>query len=211
MDPVTPTGFLKADQTEIEEGQSVNLNWQVNNASSVALDGSTVGPSGTKPVTPDHTTTYQLSANNGAVPIQSVKVTVRPKVVVVAPSPPSPIKEAKIETPTLPDRATLESALKGYTNVFAQASGKSTKDCQSVFRGTLQGKLKDWAGTCDSTKSYEASEHSCQVGGSPDSPTLACDQTIVIHPKSGDPSPSNNRKTFRFTKGSDGSWQVSGW
>jgi eukaryotic-like serine/threonine-protein kinase len=212
MDPVTPTGFLKADQTEIEEGQSVNLNWQVNNASSVALDGSTVGPSGTKPVTPDHTTTYQLSANNGAVPIQSVKVTVRPKVAVVQPPPPQPkVVETRNEAPTLPDRATLESALKGYTNVFAQASGKSTKDCQSVFRGTLQGKLKDWAGTCDSTKSYEASEHSCQVGGSPDSPTLACDQTIVIHPKSGDPSPSNNRKTFRFTKGSDGSWQVSGW
>ena len=215
MDPVTPTGTLKADHTSIEAEQPVKLTWQVNNASSVTLDGNTVPPSGISFVTPDHTTTYQLSANNGSVPIQSVTITVLPKAVVVQPPPPPPPppKEPKNEVPSLPDRATLESALKAYKNVFVQASGKSTKECQALFKGTLQGKLKDWAGDCGATKSFEVSEQSCRPGGSPDFPTLTCEETIVLLPKIGVKSVSpSKQKTFRFTKGSaDFGWQVSDW
>ena len=210
MDPMTPTGTLKADQTTIEDGQSVNLSWQVNNASSVALDGSRVDPSGTKSESPDHTTTYQLSANNGAVPIQSVTITVHPKPVVVQPQP-TKVEETKKPEPTLPDRATLESALSPYKDVFKQASGKNTKDCQAVFKSVLQGRLKDWAPTCDAAKSYDANLQSCQEGGTPDAPTLTCKQTIVIHAKDGDQNPFPSQKTFRFTKGADGSLQVSAW
>jgi hypothetical protein len=209
---VTPTGSLKADQIEIEEGQSVNLNWQVSNASSVTLDGSTVGPSGSKPVTPDRTTTYQLSANNGAVPIQSVKITVRPKVVVVQPPSSTPPKESKNEAPTLPDRATLESGLNAYTSLFARASGKSKKDCQAVFNGKYQGRLKDFADWCDDAKSYEVKEQcSQQVGGSPEAPTLTCTENITINLKNGDPQRSHPQKTFHFSKSSGGAWEVSGW
>jgi eukaryotic-like serine/threonine-protein kinase len=210
MDPMPPTGFLKADQAEIEDGQSVNLNWQVNNASSVTLDGSAVVPSGTKSVTPDHTTTYQLSANNGAVPIQSVKITVRPKVVAAPTSPQPPIKEPKTEPPALPDRADLERAVGAYKDVFKQASGKSPKDCQNTFNGRFGGKLSGWATLCPTVKSFDVSSSCSQIGGSPDAPTLTCAMIVTIHPKDGDSQHFPKQETFHFTK-TDGAWQITGW
>jgi serine/threonine-protein kinase len=210
MDPVSPTGFLKADQTEIEEGQSVNLNWQVNNTSSVTLDGSTVGPSGTKSVTPDHTTTYQLSANNGAVRIQSVTINVHPKVVVVRP--PQPPDGGTPPKPPLPDLAALTPALNAYKSVFTQASGKNRKDCQAALGGKYQGKLQELGQAwCEAAKRFEANEQNCQVGGSPETPTLTCKETLVVYPKDGDPKPFPSQRTFHLTGKPDGPWQITGW
>jgi hypothetical protein len=44
-------------------GQSAILNWQVSNATTLALDGVSVAPVGSLEVTPLSTTTYVLSAN----------------------------------------------------------------------------------------------------------------------------------------------------
>jgi hypothetical protein len=94
--------------------------------------------------------------------------------------------------------------------VFAQASGKSSKDCQAAFSSVYSGKLKDLAGWCGAAKSFEVKEQCNQVGGTPDAPTLTCNETRIIHPKDGDPQTSSSKKVFQF-KGSNGTWQLSGW
>jgi len=205
--PVPPSGFLKADHTEIEEGQSVNLSWQVTNASSVSLDGSTVALSSSKTVTPDSTTTYQLSANNGAFPIQSVKITVHPKVVVEKPQPPPP---PVTKTQTGPEKAELVQALSAYNGVFKSASGKSKKECQSILNSQLQGSLKGWASWCGSVDRFDSVQKDCKVGGSAESPTLSCVDALTIYPIGGDPQPPTiAQRTFHFSKKGD-SWVLTG-
>jgi hypothetical protein len=132
-----------------------------------------------------------------------------PKPQVQAFVPPPAATQPKI--PSGPDRATLESALNGYKNVFKQASGKSGKDCKSVFSGTYQGKLNAWARWCDLAKSFDVTEQCSQVGGSPDAPTLTCAESLTVRLKDGDPSQTHSQRTFQFEKNSDGSWRVSGW
>jgi tetratricopeptide (TPR) repeat protein len=205
--PATVASFT-ADPTDIKPGDAAILSWKVTDATSISIDPNvdTGGQFlGSRSVKPSKNQTYTLTAigKDG----QPVKGTVNVTVSAAPPPPPPPPPHAD----TLPDEKTLELALNPYKDVFKQASFKSTKECQATFNGKYQGKLKDWAGICDSVKSYDVSIQSCQVGGSPDSPTLACAQTITIHPKSGDPSPTPSRKTFHFTKASDGGWQLSGW
>ena len=204
-----PTGSLSASTTSIERGQPVTLTWQVNNASTVSINGvgTGLGPQGSNTVYPASTTKYQLMANGSALLQEQTVEVHEPKA--QAPAPVIANNTPKISEG--PDLKTLQLALNSYKSVFTQASGKSTKECQAVFKAPFQGKLKEWSGTCDATKSYDVNEQSCQAGGSPDAPTLSCAQTITIHPKSGDPSPSNSQKTFHFAKGQDGNWQVSGW
>jgi hypothetical protein len=123
-----------------------------------------------------------------------------------------PQVETKKEEPPLPDRATLESALIAYKSVFAQASGKSRKDCQAALSGKYQGKLQDLAqGWCEVAKKFEATEQNCQVGGSAENPTLTCAETLVVYPKDGDPKPHTSQKTFHLAAKPDGSWQITGW
>jgi hypothetical protein len=207
--PTPPTGSLTTSTTSIERGQPVTLNWQVNNASTVSISGvgTGLGPQGSTTVYPGSTTKYQLMAN-GSTLLQEQTVEVHePK-----PQAPAPVVANNTpKTPEGPDLKSLQQALNPYKDVFRQASGKSTKDCQAVFKSALQGKLKDWAGACDGAKGFEVNEQPCQVGGSPDAPTLTCAQTVIIHPKIGDPSSIPNQKTFHFTKGQDGNWQISGW
>lgn len=52
-----------ADQTQLQQGNCTNLNWNVQHADSISLDGSGVGASGSKQVCPSQTTSYTLSAN----------------------------------------------------------------------------------------------------------------------------------------------------
>jgi len=206
-----PTGSLSASPNSIERGQPVTLTWQVNNASSVSISGvgTGLGSQGSTTVYPSSTTKYQLSAN-GSTLLQEQTVEVHePKQQVQAPAPAVVINTPK--APELPDPKTLQQALNSYKSVFTQASGKNTKDCQAVFNNAFQGRLKAWARDCDAAKSFEVTELSCQAGGSPDAPTLTCAQTVIIHPKDGDPFKSPGQPTFHFSKGQDGSWQVSGW
>ncbi len=205
-----PTGSLSASTNSIERGQPVTLNWQVNNASAVSISGVGTLPSqGSTTVYPASTTKYQLMAN-GSMLLQEQTVEVHePKPQVQAPAP--VVANNSPRAPEGPDLKTLQLALNPYKSVFTQASGKSTKDCQAVFNNAFQGRLKAWARNCDAAKSFEVNELSCQAGGSPDAPTLTCAQTVIIHPKDGDPFKSPGQPTFHFSKGQDGNWQVSGW
>jgi hypothetical protein len=205
--PVTPaSGTLTVSPNSVERGKPVQLTWEAKNAARVSITnlGDGLGLTGNQKDYPSNTTKYQLTANGTVLSEQTVTVT----------EPPHPLPTAGGEPKmgsSLPDRPTLEAALGPYKNVFTQASGKNTKDCQAAFKNNLQGKLKDWAGSCDATKSFDVSEVCNQTGGSPDAPTLSCAQTITIHPKIGDPHQSPSQKTFHFTKDQNGNWQLSSW
>jgi len=204
-----PTGSLSANTNSIERGQSVTLTWQVNNASSVSISEiGSVAPQGSRTVNPGKTTTYNLTANGSAVLAEQTVDVHEPRqqaAVVNAPVVNVPSK------PAGPDRAALDTGLNAYKALFARASGKSSKDCKAVLNGPYQGKLGALARWCDSAKGFDVTEQCSQVGGSPDAPTLACAETLVIRPKDGDPQQSHAQKTFHFTKSPDGSWQLSGW
>ena len=62
--------FFKACLDRIPTYTSTELKWEVINAESVSIDNNigSVGPSGTKPVSPIETTTYALTATNPAGP-----------------------------------------------------------------------------------------------------------------------------------------------
>jgi hypothetical protein len=110
------------------------------------------------------------------------------------------------------DMASLASSLNAYKSVFAQASGKSRKVCQSVLSGIYQGKLQDLGQTwCDAAKRFEANVESCQLGGSSESPTLTCVETLTVYPKDGDPKQYKTQKTFHLSGEPDGTWQIAGW
>ncbi len=203
-----PTGSLTASATSIERGQPVTLTWQVNNASAISISGvgTGLGSQGSTTVYPASTTKYQLMAN-GSTPLQEQTIEVHePKPQAPAPAP--VVVNNAPRAPEGPDLKTLQLALNSYKDVFRQASGKNTKECQAAF---AKGKLNAWAKLCDAAKSFDVSEACSQIGGSPDAPTLGCAETVIIHPKDGDPQPTHNQKIFRFAKGPDGSWQVSGW
>jgi hypothetical protein len=114
--------------------------------------------------------------------------------------------------PSWPDLSALALSLNAYRSVFAQASGKSRKECQSFLSGRYQGRLQDLAQAwCDAAKRFEANEQGCQVGGSPESPTLTCVETLIVYPKDGDPKQYRSQKTFHLSGDADGAWQISGW
>jgi serine/threonine-protein kinase len=210
LSPIPPTGKLTLSANSIEQGKAIQISWDVKNASSVSISnvGDGLGSRGKQTVYPatTGTVTYELTANGESLDKQTVTVT-EPTVVVVEKAHDEP---KKVE-PTLPDRASLEAGLASYKNVFAQASGKNGKDCKGVLNSFFQGKLHALAAWCESAKSFDVSEQGCQVGGSADAPTLSCAETVVIHPKDGDPQPSRSQKTFRFTKNASGNWQISDW
>jgi hypothetical protein len=212
MAAVPPTlGFFKADQLTIENGQSVNLSWQVNNASSAAIDGiGSVSPSGSRSVSPDQTTTYKLSAGGNA--LQSLTVTVRPKPqVVVQQQAPPPVQTIQPVKPTgPPDYDALLPAVNGYKSVYVRASGKSTKECEGIFNSSYGGALKLLSRWCDNAKQFEAVEKCTDApGGTEDAPTLVCNEVLTIITKDGNKFPSAPiRKTFHFSK-ADGTWKVT--
>jgi len=216
---ITPSvGYFKVDQTSIESGDYANLSWQVNNSSSVSIDGiGAVGPIGSRAVKPDQTTTYKLIAN-GNVTLQSITVTVRPKPQaqppVVAQQPPpaaAPSTPAKAAGP--PDPDVLRVAVNAYKSVYVQASGKNTNECKNIFNGAYGGLLKRLAPWCESAKSFEAKETCTEApAGTAEAPTMACTEQVTIIPKSGpilNVAPKS--KNFHFTKSPDGSWKVSRW
>jgi serine/threonine-protein kinase len=203
---------LSATMQQIEQGQTTTLNWQTANAAEVSIDPGfgRVDNSGRTDVRPSTTTTYQLTARgNGGTQQRAITIVVEPKPVEHAAVPPPAIRTE--QRPSLPDADSLRSALGAYKSVYARASGKSTKDCQAAFKGSYQGRLMAFAQWCDSAKRFDVNDQCNQVGGSPDSPTLGCSETATIYPKDGDPQPIHSQKTFHFAKGSDGSWQITGW
>lgn len=110
------------------------------------------------------------------------------------------------------DMASLAPSLNSYMSVFTQASGKSRKACQSVLSGIYQGKLQDLGQAwCDAAKRFEVNVQGCQLGGSSQSPTLTCVETLTVYPKDGDPKQYKSQKTFHLSGEPDGTWQIAGW
>jgi serine/threonine-protein kinase len=201
---VQPTGTLSVSANSIERGKPVQLTWQVSNASAVSIsDIGPVAPQGGRTVYPIKATTYQLTANGITLSEQTVNVTEL--------APPPTVASPQPRAPAGPDRAALESALNAYKGLFSRASGKSSKECKVVLSGAYQGRLQALARWCDSAKSFDVAEQCSSVSGTLEAPTLTCMETLVIHPKDGDPQPSHGQKTFHFGKSADGTWQVSGW
>lgn len=85
--PPTPTASLTATPAEIQQGDSVQLSWNTSNASDISISGlGTVSASGTQTITPQDSTTYDLTAKGpGGSADASARVTVNPK-----PAPPQP-------------------------------------------------------------------------------------------------------------------------
>ena len=202
---VPASGSLTVSTNSVERGKPVQLSWQVSNASSISISGiGQVAPQGSRMVYPTSTTTYQLTANGSPLSEQTVNVS--------EPAAPTPAAVAKPKAAEGPDRAVLEQALNAYKSVFAQASGKNSKQCQSVFNGAYQGKLHALAGWCGAAKSFSVSEQCNQVGGSPEAPTLSCSESLTINTKDGNTIPPHPfARTFQFAKSPDGSWRVEKW
>ncbi len=78
--PAAPTVSLEAKPTVIQQGQSVELSWNSNNASEVNIAGlGTLPNSGSRQVTPDVSTTYTAVAKGpGGTQEASARVTVNP-------------------------------------------------------------------------------------------------------------------------------------
>jgi hypothetical protein len=204
-----PTGTLNVSSNSIEQGQSVTLSWQTANAANVDISGiGQVAPSGTTPVQPQSSTTYVLKANGNLVSQQSVEVHSRP----VAQPAAAPTAAAEAAKPALPDFATLNAAIAAYKGIFGQASGKSGKECKGVLNGAYGGRLRSLAPWCDDTKSFDVVEN-CppDVHGTPEAPSLVCNETLTMHQKDGAPQLIHAVKHFEFTKASDGGWKLTGW
>jgi peptidoglycan-associated lipoprotein len=75
-----PTATLSANPTQIEQGQSAQLQWSTTDATDVALDGNKVDPSGSQTVSPTQTTTYHLTAKGaGGTQEATAQITVAAK------------------------------------------------------------------------------------------------------------------------------------
>ena len=208
--PPSPTGSLNASSNSVEQGQSVTLTWQTANATSVEISGlGQVAPSGTASVHPDAPTTYVLKANGNLIAQQSVDVHApKPQVVQTPP----PVAAAEPPKPSLPDSSVLIAALAPYKELFAQASGKNGKECKAVFNAAYGGRLRNLGPWCDDAKSFDVTE-SCKtdVHGTPDAPTLSCEEAITLHPKDGSAQKFPGQRHFEFAKAADGSWKLTGW
>ena len=79
--PAAPTATLAANPAVIQQGQTTTLTWQTDNASEITIEGlGTVAASGSKPVTPNASTTYMLTAKGpGGTQDASARVTVNEK------------------------------------------------------------------------------------------------------------------------------------
>jgi peptidoglycan-associated lipoprotein len=85
--PPTPSASLTATPGDIQQGQSAQLSWNTSNATDITISGlGTVSASGTQTVSPQDSTTYELTAKGpGGSADASARVTVNPK-----PAPPQP-------------------------------------------------------------------------------------------------------------------------
>lgn len=71
--------FFDADPETIERGECTDLEWRVQGATSITLDGGDVNPSGTREVCPTRTTIYELTVqlpNSAALDTKTVEVEV---------------------------------------------------------------------------------------------------------------------------------------
>jgi peptidoglycan-associated lipoprotein len=79
--PPAPTATLAANPNVLQQGQSTTLTWQTRNANDITIPGlGTVAASGSRSITPNASTTYELVAKGpGGTQDANARVTVNPK------------------------------------------------------------------------------------------------------------------------------------
>lgn len=89
--PAKPTATLSVSPSSVQRGQSVQLNWNTQNATDVSIDTlGAVAVSGTRSLTPSDSTTYTLTAKGPGGTVQEtarVTITVPPPPVAAAAGP----------------------------------------------------------------------------------------------------------------------------
>jgi peptidoglycan-associated lipoprotein len=86
--PAAPAATLAANPSVIQQGQAIVLTWQTSNATDITIAGlGTVPSSGSRSVTPNTSTTYNLLAKGpGGTREASTRVTVNAKIANATPS-----------------------------------------------------------------------------------------------------------------------------
>jgi len=75
--PAAPTASISVSPNSIERGQSAEVRWSTTNATSVSLNGGYVSGSGSQTVSPNDSTTYNLTAKgDGGTATDSARLTV---------------------------------------------------------------------------------------------------------------------------------------
>jgi serine/threonine-protein kinase len=211
--PAQATGSLHANVSSIERGQQVVLQWNVQNASQAEIRPADqvgqVAPSGSRPVSPSSTTTYQLVANGNVLAEATVSVTEPPKPVAAAPAP-APVVQ-KPAAPEMPSKDALVKGLQPYLAVFGRASTGKKADCKAAFSGVFGGRLNGFVQWCDTAKTFTVTERCGAPDGTADAPMITCTESMVVKTSEGTPDIPSKQKTFHFSKGGDGSWQVTSW
>jgi hypothetical protein len=130
----SPSGSFAVDRTVIEKGEKTELNWNIQNATSVRIDGQTVNASGSKSVTPtESTTTYHLVATGpGGKEIEKEAI-----VIVNTPAPSKPTTDASVVSPQ--DKQDISNLLAQYAATFEH---KDAKKLQELWPGIGKDTLK---------------------------------------------------------------------
>ncbi len=130
----SPSGSFAVDHTVIEKGEKAELIWNIQNASSVRIDGQAVSASGSKTVTPtESTTTYHLVATGpGGKEVEKEAV-----VIVNTPAPPKPTTDASAVSPQ--DKQAISDLLAQYAASFEH---KDAKKLQELWPGIGKDLLK---------------------------------------------------------------------
>jgi serine/threonine-protein kinase len=127
----SPSGSFELNRKVIERGESAELSWNIQNASSVKLDGQPVNAMGSKTVTPNDSTTYQLTAvgPGGAHDFD--------KDIVVN----IPATKPKTDTATVSeqDQSAIRDLLQRYAGSFEH---KDARTLQDLWPGIPREKLK---------------------------------------------------------------------
>jgi tRNA A-37 threonylcarbamoyl transferase component Bud32/tetratricopeptide (TPR) repeat protein len=129
-----PSGSFAVDRTVIEKGEKAELSWNIQNASSVRIDGQAVSASGSKTVSPtESTTTYHLVATApGGKEIEKEAV-----VIVNTPAPAKPTIDASAVSPQ--DKQAISDLLAQYAASFEH---KDAKKLQELWPGIGKDLLK---------------------------------------------------------------------
>ena len=203
---VTPVSArLLASATSVEAGKSVTLSWITTGASEISIDNG-IGPmsaSGDKPITPEKSATYTLTAKGeGGTQTSSVTITV------VAPPPPPKIETKETETvknppppPTVDDSVPIGRLVESFNSAL---SARNVNGMLAVFPGL---KAKKWQ---DVFKGGIKVTDTCPASGlaiSGDSATWTCSISFAVPGSSPQPP---NRIRFTLAK-RGGSWTIADW
>ena len=134
-----PTATLSVNPESVQKGQSAELAWSTENASSVTIDGvGTVSASGSKTITAEESTTYHLTAkNDGGSADASARLTVT-----------SPTKESTVSDEELFRRA-VKDIFFNYDNADIRGDEQAAIEADAQFLASHPSMQLVLEGHCD--------------------------------------------------------------